>query len=351
MTVARSQLLAALALVVLGCGADHPPPDDGATAAIDAGRDAGVDDAFCPDGDGDGARDAACGGDDCDDADPAVGPGRGLCIGPVTLRSCVDGVRVDADCSAATPDCDARTNSCETSACGDLVVQPDEQCDGTSGCLRTCERYCFGDADCAGAASVCVPSATDAAGICGVPNPTGLPLGASCASDTQCYSTYCSPESGRCSAGCVNANPCPSDACWCDFTEVYLFSPGATGMHNIYRMNWHFSCERESDCTDGRHCTLVAASPGLTPDYMLLVAATCLPTLVAGGLPIGGDCGSPSAMFTPCESNTCVDGVCTVPCVVDADCPASLPHCLDHVFPMTGLLGVQLWPAPRICSR
>jgi hypothetical protein len=47
-------------------------PTDGTDAGPPATDSVSV---ACPDSDGDGARDAACGGEDCDDADPAVGPG------------------------------------------------------------------------------------------------------------------------------------------------------------------------------------------------------------------------------------------------------------------------------------
>ncbi len=73
-------------LLFAACGDDvapPAPPDGGGgsdasidAGALDAGRmDAGVDLGACADEDGDGSRSVACGGDDCDDADPLRYPG------------------------------------------------------------------------------------------------------------------------------------------------------------------------------------------------------------------------------------------------------------------------------------
>jgi hypothetical protein len=70
-----------LGLFVTACGDDSTPPGD--AGSFDGGRDTGTPgedastDGGCPtaDGDGDGRRSIACGGDDCDDADPNRFPG------------------------------------------------------------------------------------------------------------------------------------------------------------------------------------------------------------------------------------------------------------------------------------
>jgi len=65
----------------------------------------------CEDGDADGYDDVACGGDDCDDADPSVNPGAGEVI-----------------CNGVDDDCDAGT-----------VDEPDEDADGYSVCDDDCD--------------------------------------------------------------------------------------------------------------------------------------------------------------------------------------------------------------------
>ena len=59
----------------------------------DAGADAGADTGVCPDVDGDGARSAACGGTDCDDANAARYPG---------ATEVCDAADLDEDCDPET---------------------------------------------------------------------------------------------------------------------------------------------------------------------------------------------------------------------------------------------------------
>jgi hypothetical protein len=94
----------------------------------------------CPDGDGDGHLDAACGGDDCDDENPSVHPGAeevcgdGLdqdCDGQDLACPCPDGDgdgHLDAACGG--DDCDDENPSVHPGAaeiCGDGL---DQDCDG-----------------------------------------------------------------------------------------------------------------------------------------------------------------------------------------------------------------------------
>ncbi len=135
---------AALGLALAGCPATNTPDDAGTlgdTAMSDASGldapalpdapsgdadldtadadlpdvaplvDAGPDAFECPDRDGDGERDAACGGDDCADDDATLSSALGPCATPTATRRCVDGVAVDIECGGDTPYCDARVET------------------------------------------------------------------------------------------------------------------------------------------------------------------------------------------------------------------------------------------------
>jgi len=122
-----------LSSFVAACGCDAPLADvDGGTdaAGLDATLDAPMRDTGppdlgdCPDEDGDGSRAAACGGDDCDDADAARYPGGSeLC----------DYAGHDEDCNDATygtkdDDADGYVDArcCNGTTCGN-------DCDDTRG--------------------------------------------------------------------------------------------------------------------------------------------------------------------------------------------------------------------------
>ncbi|MDP7115090.1 MAG: putative metal-binding motif-containing protein, partial [Myxococcota bacterium] len=93
----------------------------------------------CQDADADGYQDAACGGDDCDDADPAVNPA----VGEVTCNG------VDEDCNINTPD------------------EPDVDGDGYSSCSGDCDDTEAGvnpgqpEAECNGVDDDCDPATLD----------------------------------------------------------------------------------------------------------------------------------------------------------------------------------------------
>lgn len=319
-----------------------------ALAGGDSGREVAPDAFFCPDRDGDGARDAACGGDDCDDTISGVGPGRSVCFGPALIVDCVGATRVEEPCPSATPDCDFRRGECVASACGDHVMQSDEQCDGsTELCMSNCIQGCLGERECGRlpAANSCIPIPGSANGGCGPSTPGGLGLASPCLVNLDCESSYCESDSGLCTTGCGNDRPGPVAMSWCSIDEFTPFTPGTFIQDHLARgPAWHFTCARESDCTGGRHCSVVVGDPTSGG----VITATCLPTLSTGGAALGAVCMNGGAT---CDSNTCLSSMCTVPCVVDADCTAPLARCTDYDY--TDLVAgiVQPWPAPRICAR
>ena len=104
----------------------------------------------CPDADGDGFHDAACGGDDCDDTDPDVFPGQteAICDGidndcdagtPDAADGDGDGIDECTDCDDADPEsfpgntevpCDGIDNDCDAAS----LDEPDDDGDGFTAC-------------------------------------------------------------------------------------------------------------------------------------------------------------------------------------------------------------------------
>ncbi len=122
--------------------------DDGLACTVDRCDEMGRTCTFEPrmvDADGDGSLDIACGGDDCDDTNPLVGPG--------VMERCRNGI--DDDCDGLV-DCEDVTACAPDPACSCTPTPElcgngvDDDCDF----LRDCEDPdCFSDPGC-----VCVPS-------------------------------------------------------------------------------------------------------------------------------------------------------------------------------------------------
>ncbi|MBX7195526.1 MAG: hypothetical protein K1X94_25950 [Sandaracinaceae bacterium] len=325
-----SAALAGMVLALVGCPATNSPDDAGilgdaevadargltdGPAEHDAPRiDAGPDAFACPDRDGDGDPDFACGGGDCDDEDATLSSELGPCSTPTATRRCVGGAAVDVECGGDTPYCDARVGECVADACGDHVVHANEVCDATQaeGCLH-CLEVCINGTDCTVAGSVCRPlSPDDVFGNCLGIVDGGAANGTPCVRWDECHSGYCGDE-GRCTE---IATYCPPPF---QFSELQAFRTGS------YPITCHFECQREADCVGGALCLPTLMAQRFFGDGMPnFVANMC----VSGGARGPRALGEPCSYDRDCDSLVCVLGACSLACRDDADCGAGAPRCL-----------------------
>ncbi len=124
---------------------------------VDNDCDGAVDEAgcVCPDRDRDGYTDAACGGGDCDDTNPAVHP--------TVAEACNDGI--DNDCNGATDCADA---ACSADAQCQACAAADQDGDGYSTAGGVCGPVDCDDTDASvhpGATEVCDGKDTDCDGV------------------------------------------------------------------------------------------------------------------------------------------------------------------------------------------
>ena len=234
----RRALLVLLVLVLGACGgptAPSPKIDAAVDASLDGGpaRDSGTLDASvvdgevrdanqpdapdCFDSDGDGHADVACGGDDCDDADPSRYP-----------RATEVCDSDDEDCDDTTFGADADSDGFQSALC----------CNGPGNCGPDCDdalntvnpgasEVCNGgvDDDCDGLADaadgVCVPCGAGYRGFdhdctnideCAESAPCGGAAGAACADTDGSYACTCpSGYTGAATGGtCVDVDECAS---------------------------------------------------------------------------------------------------------------------------------------------
>ncbi len=211
------------------------------------------DTAICVDADGDGHRDAACGGSDCDDTDASVHPGafepcnatRDLdCLAALP---CPEGTTCDEESGLCVPQCFEGGCAAGFSCAGDRCV--DTACAGRTDpcpggtlcragtCVAPCEgvvcphgQICAGGAcidPCVGVVcpsnQVCIADDPDALTVCGPActcTELAIPL---CPSDEACDARETSPTFGECvdpgceTAVCAATEVCASGSCmdWC----------------------------------------------------------------------------------------------------------------------------------------
>ncbi len=165
------------------------------------------------DGDGDGFAPPACGGTDCNDADPTAHPmGIETCDGVDDDCNGVIDAPLAADACAAGLSCAAGACSCAGTMCADYPwgapVCVDLQTSATH--CGSCTTNCGTDSTCVAGACTCEPSKTRCYGGCAdlqtSPSNCGM-CGRSCPTGALCIAGDCECPAGEsycASRGCVN---------------------------------------------------------------------------------------------------------------------------------------------------
>ena len=113
-------------------------------------------------------------------------------------------------CTPGTPGCCAPGGPC----CGDLIVEPGEECDGGTCCSTTCQFEPSGST-CVTDGNVCTDDVCDGAGTC-QHLANSAPCGTTC-QPAICIGSSCTPQGSAAPAGTpcdADANPCTvGDAC------------------------------------------------------------------------------------------------------------------------------------------
>ena len=334
-----SLALLAVAWLSGGCVTTHSTDD---AAALDArAGDAPLPDAYalpdafvCVDNDRDGALAPACGGEDCDDDNAALGPARPVCSTPTTSLRCAAGVTQTDVCTGATPYCDARTGACVADACGDHVVHANEQCDDGRDRLdiacADCRIICSSSEDC-DTGLACIPYfSTDYMSRqsgCAPANVGGAELGARCTANADCYSNLCSPTDARCTESAASSSgACSGPHRWSEYAPVTRPAEGLSAIIAPYS-TCAFECEHNSECAASATC--VPMSYGTLAGTFIV--AGCRNDWARGTVAQGEACVDSHT----CASGVCVFERCSQQCRNDDDCEAGAPHCVaaDRAMP------------------
>ncbi len=341
-------------------GGTAPSCDDGNACTVDSCSESLGCTNVPQDLDGDGYGDAACGGMDCNDSDPAIHPG---------VTDVCDGV--DNDCDGSVDgglvsmggSCGISADCCSGSCASGVCVAPPGMClgilDPCSAASDCCTGLCSASVDgvprcqvpggcgvdgvaCTVAADCC--STGCVGGFCD-DTVTCTDTGGSCSTDVECCTHYC--NGGTCDSagsGCsVDGESCSSNGNCC---SGFCFDPTGTGSgrcasHDTCRGEGEI-CVADGDCCDGG-CDLDAQpEPGV------------------------GRCQTLGSCRTSGESCTSVRGCCSALCV-DAGsgvgiceflpgcrpfgeiCATNSDCCSDECGPPEGYAGIRRCVNPPGC--
>ncbi|MBX3276032.1 MAG: putative metal-binding motif-containing protein, partial [Sandaracinaceae bacterium] len=289
------------------------------------------DTAICIDADGDGHRDAACGGSDCDDTDPARHPGAfercdatadldcqpmiacpdgtlcdaesGLCVprcfegGCAPGFACVDERCTDAACAARTEPCPGgtvcRAGAC-VAPCDGVVCPAGQRCTGGA-CIDPCEGVvCPSN-------QVCIARDPSAVTLCGPScacTEISIPL---CPTDTACDARPGSPTRGECvDPGCELIS--------CGVGQVCRAARCLDGCEGVV-------CPHGQACLDGA-CVVDRCARIVCPGGQVCRDGECFDACDGVSCPGGATCRGGACVPDACagvvcdEGERCVEGRC-----------------------------------------
>jgi len=257
---------------------------------------------ICIDADGDGHRDAACGGGDCDDTNPDIHPG--------AFERCDATVDLDCRPMEACPDgtvCDTSTGLCATSCF-------------EGGCAEgfTCQVDRCVDAACAMRADPCPDGTLCNEGECVAPcDGVVCPQGEICAGGAcidPCDGVVC-PTNQVCVAGDPDAVTVCGPACTCDELAMPL-CPSETACDTRPESETHGECLdpgcETATCGAGEVCTAGACVDGCAgvacPADQICVLGECVADLCAGVSCPGTQVCRDGTCFDACDGVSCASG-------------------------------------------